>query len=442
MDKKLHQRLCDKDETAYQELFNEYNRKVLAYVMLKVNNLASAEDIMQSTFVKVAQNIESLNKVESFDAWLYKIADNLCIDEYRLAKNRNEVNVSGYDIDTLYESDNKDEWYLAEVFKSLAQLDTRNREIVLYKFMFQMSDKEISEVLDIPVGTVKSRLHSSKQLLKKILSSYGVSAATLSGISSPMMISWYLKEVGAAQQDLTPLFINQLSKSESLQQGSMYNKVTIGVIASALFVGGTAIWYFNRDLPSDDLDQKIPQQVEVVSKNDNNEGKIDIDNSVVSVPVERDKQINEMCYIKNVSFSHPDANGDINVYPEIECNTEYNYLLNEEETNISNSLGSNQLDLVSNGKVVDAVKFEINYHENGGPVVISSQKLDSKYVLSLDQSVKESYAISVFMNNAYYSDAAYDAGNQQIIIPITNGNEYQVIIRDQKNRISEIKVRT
>ena len=121
-----------------------------------------AEDMVQETFLRMMRKITLYNPARPFKPWLYAIATNIARNYYQLADTRYAVNpVEDVDFadkqpqpeDVLMQSEQAQ-----GISRALAQLPDHQREVVVLFYYQEMPQKDIAEILNIPVGTVKSRL--------------------------------------------------------------------------------------------------------------------------------------------------------------------------------------------------------------------------------------------------------------------------------------------
>lgn len=162
-------------------------------------NPADAEDLVQETFLRAYRGFASFEEGTNLRAWLYRILTNSFINTYR-KKQRQPVTVEG--------PDDLDEWYLfdrlgsrhveasaetevldripdADVKRALEDLPEGFRMAVLLADVEGFSYKEIAEIMDIPIGTVMSRLHRGRKQLEKLLYDFAVSHRLAEPVPDP-----------------------------------------------------------------------------------------------------------------------------------------------------------------------------------------------------------------------------------------------------------------
>ena len=165
------------DKAAFAKLVSRYQRELYHFLVRFLGNRASAEDVFQETFLQVHQSAEQFDPQRRFRPWLFTIAANKARDLIRSQARRptNPLqasispgdNESGEFIDLMQStdelpSDPMEKRELQEqVHNTVTAMPEHLREILLLSYFHQFPYKQISEILDIPLGTVKSRLHAA-----------------------------------------------------------------------------------------------------------------------------------------------------------------------------------------------------------------------------------------------------------------------------------------
>ncbi len=135
------------------------------YVRYHISSAEDADDVLQETYITAFRRFDRLKSKESFKAWLISIAKNKCIDYYR--KIRDEVNIEDVAGTELVQS----RFGLIEqsaVMDTIDELKGNDREILLLYYFEEMKQNEIACKLNIPIGTVKSRLNTARGNFKKL----------------------------------------------------------------------------------------------------------------------------------------------------------------------------------------------------------------------------------------------------------------------------------
>lgn len=169
------------DAAAFAELVRRYQQELFAFLQRFLADANMADDVFQETFVLVHRNARTFDPQRRFRPWLFAIAANKARD-HRRASARHPAqsldNTTGSDESTafvdLMESDIAaplDELSSAEdialVQQVLGQLPEMYREVLLLSFFHRFAYKEMARMLDIPLGTVKSRLHAALAIFAK-----------------------------------------------------------------------------------------------------------------------------------------------------------------------------------------------------------------------------------------------------------------------------------
>ncbi|MCS7208265.1 MAG: sigma-70 family RNA polymerase sigma factor [Fimbriimonadales bacterium] len=183
----LVERAQAQDETAFEQIMQLYADRLYNYVLRMVGNRADAEDIVQETFLRAYQGLPSFDRRASLSTWLYRIATNLCIDhQRRRARRVQTVSYADYEDDAGETS----EWEFADthtpspmdavlhkelqqvVEQAVATLSPKLKTVLLLYDVEELSYEEIARVLNIPMGTVKSRLNHARSQIQKQVEAY------------------------------------------------------------------------------------------------------------------------------------------------------------------------------------------------------------------------------------------------------------------------------
>lgn len=158
------------DRQAMGRLIGRWEDRLFYYIMRLVGQEEDAWDALQDVWVALAGNVGRLRDTESIPAWLYSTARNKAIDRLR-ARYRNQT--VPFECEETLEIEQPQESFSFEdaeaVHGAMEKLSACHREALTLFFLDDLSIEETSFVLQVPEGTVKSRLHHAKRALKKIL---------------------------------------------------------------------------------------------------------------------------------------------------------------------------------------------------------------------------------------------------------------------------------
>ncbi|MDL4841255.1 RNA polymerase sigma factor SigW [Aquibacillus rhizosphaerae] len=169
------------DQSAFEDVVTFYQNKVYQICFRVIGNAHEAEDLAQETFIRAYVNIHSFDDKRKFSTWLYRIATNISIDRIRKKKPDYflDAEVKGTDGLDMYSQLPAEQLLPEEEVESLElqsyiqqeimQLPTKYRSVIALRFVDELSLAEISEILSIPVGTVKTRIHRGREALRKRL---------------------------------------------------------------------------------------------------------------------------------------------------------------------------------------------------------------------------------------------------------------------------------
>ncbi len=182
-DERLIEKFQNGEVNAYNELVKRYKDRLLNFIYRFLNDIDRSEDLVQDTLIKLYTHKNSYKEVAKFSTWLYTIAANLARTELRKIKRRKTFSVSELsndDREYIISSDASDqsEDYLTENFEkkiqnALVQLPDDFKTIIILRDIQELSYDEISKIVELPLGTVKSRINRGRLKLQKLLKNKG-----------------------------------------------------------------------------------------------------------------------------------------------------------------------------------------------------------------------------------------------------------------------------
>jgi RNA polymerase sigma factor (sigma-70 family) len=159
------------DNRAFEEIVREFERSMFYYVRRLVEADEDAWDILQEIWIKAFRGIGSLRETKRFRIWLYSIAHCTAMSHHRAAYRNRAVLDEAFDAEAAIEADSTPNPEDAErVHVALDRLVPDFREVLILRFLEDLSVDETAEIIGVPTGTVKSRLFHAKKALKKVLS--------------------------------------------------------------------------------------------------------------------------------------------------------------------------------------------------------------------------------------------------------------------------------
>ncbi len=162
------------DTVAFDVLMKRYEHQLYNYIQRMINSPSEAEELAQETFLRIYANLKNFRSNTSFSPWAYRIAHNICIDYLRSPRKRlfvsleAESNQTNQSLEQRLQGSSKNpekELYRKELAQHIAravqELPEKLRSVfILYQYNHK-SYEEIAQILEIPLGTVKSRMHSA-----------------------------------------------------------------------------------------------------------------------------------------------------------------------------------------------------------------------------------------------------------------------------------------
>lgn len=164
----------------FEELVSAYQNRLFGAMYVMLGDRQDAEDVTQEAFTRAFLKLEAFQAKSSFFTWLHRIAFNLAIDLRRREKRARNIGKVSMDFasETLQSSElspstkSEQSETQVKIFEALAKIDPERRSVITLRDLQGMDYAEIAEVLSIPIGTVRSRLHRARIELKDLLADY------------------------------------------------------------------------------------------------------------------------------------------------------------------------------------------------------------------------------------------------------------------------------
>jgi RNA polymerase sigma-70 factor (ECF subfamily) len=165
-DEELMARLQAGDERALAQLMQRYQGPLYGFLSRRVGS--AADDVFQETWIRIVRARERFDTERRFAAWLYQIANNLCRDRYRrVDAMRRAVDSFRVEDETLREAPESPALPGHDAMRArVLALPDRLREVLVLRYYEDLGEEEMSRVLGVPRGTIKSRLHAAVKALR------------------------------------------------------------------------------------------------------------------------------------------------------------------------------------------------------------------------------------------------------------------------------------
>jgi RNA polymerase sigma-70 factor (ECF subfamily) len=171
------------DSEAYGRFVDLYQARVFGFIKRMVTDADEAADLTQDVFIRAYQHFHRFDSRSSAKTWLFKIGHNLCVDWSRRNKRtpmQTSLSATGEEQDELEVSDSRwepeklalDEELMCAVEKAIGSMSDKLRTVLLLHDKEDMAYEDIADALEIPVGTVKSRLFLARTHLQNVLQPY------------------------------------------------------------------------------------------------------------------------------------------------------------------------------------------------------------------------------------------------------------------------------
>ncbi|MHB8871395.1 MAG: RNA polymerase sigma factor [Candidatus Doudnabacteria bacterium] len=158
------------NELDFEKTYNEFADSIFRHCFFRVSNREVAKDLTQETFVRTWQALEKGKEIENIKAFLYKVATNLIIDYYRKHKEVSLDSLQEKGVDFVKEGRQAPDFMdLQVVLKEVHSLPEKYRQVLMMRYLEDLSVIEIADVIGASENTVSVQIHRGIQMLKKNL---------------------------------------------------------------------------------------------------------------------------------------------------------------------------------------------------------------------------------------------------------------------------------
>ena len=171
-DYELLQEVIDGDENSFKLLYERYSLHIFNYIYRMISDTQASEEILQDVFMVLWLNAKSFQRKSTVKTWLFRIAHHKTVSWLRKAKRYAPLSdVSSSD---LREKDTIEQTVETSINKEIIQsalsnLSYKHRAVIELAFFYRFSYKEISQIMNCPIGTVKSRMNYALKHLSRLI---------------------------------------------------------------------------------------------------------------------------------------------------------------------------------------------------------------------------------------------------------------------------------
>ena len=174
VDRGLLERFVQGDEAAFESLFRQFEREVYGWVLRITRDSAAAEDAVVETFWRAYRSRARFDPSRSFGAWMRRIGTNAALDQLRTARNQGPGAAADYEGTAMTGAAPHE--LRDSIRVAFGKLPPRLAAVAALALIEDRPYAEIAEALDVPIGTVKSRVFRATRLLREELAKLGVTS--------------------------------------------------------------------------------------------------------------------------------------------------------------------------------------------------------------------------------------------------------------------------
>ncbi|MFH1684557.1 MAG: RNA polymerase sigma factor [Candidatus Margulisiibacteriota bacterium] len=160
------------DKMSFDKVYADHKETVWKLVSRYASSKHDREDLFQEVFLQIHRSLSSFRGDSSIETWIYRVTVNTAINQLKKQQRHKKIKetLSWLRVVEVEKEENEEE---GEIMKPLAKLNPQQRAVLIMAEVEERKLEEISQVLNIPVGTVKSNLHRAKEIVRKELRDNG-----------------------------------------------------------------------------------------------------------------------------------------------------------------------------------------------------------------------------------------------------------------------------
>ncbi|MDQ0361851.1 sigma-70 family RNA polymerase sigma factor [Breznakia pachnodae] len=437
IDPKLVREFQSGSESAFAQIYKIYSNRIFFVAYNHVNNEEVAQDVVQNTFLSVYKSINKLKTPEAFHVWIMRIAYTESINVLRSNKNKSVELPEFLDVNSMEDESNvsmdshMDGVMLREaIAKEINTMDNKLKDVAILRYVEDLSEKEISYILKIPKGTVKSRAHRAKIKLQGSLRKSGITPATYKtyGFSIPVLFASGFQYIQGTIVSSTPEYTSIATAVKTAGAAGAAGGILAGAggasVAKKVILGGILA--------------AIP--VTLFLMDDKNEPKAFEGEMMVKPDIDFEE---EVCQIESITYNEEYTNQAIKVEVHTSNDLYDQILLNDKESMYIEENGQYVVKIMKDGQVVDEQIIVINNIDKASPVYVRNDVVGTnKYILYLEDDVSgvDPAKIEYYKNGNRSYDYTYNVNSNSIEFIYEDFSENIFIVYDYANNDLEITV--
>ena len=157
----------------FLEIHDQFYARVRKFILASVKNESAADDLLQETFMKIQENLDSVRDPAKVSSWIFRVAHNLCQDHFRTLKKSSSHEEVHEELVNLQETPVQKKMEQGEMSRcvqdQLNLLPESLRSVLIFSDVMEFSQREIADILGLTLENVKVRLHRARKKFKAIL---------------------------------------------------------------------------------------------------------------------------------------------------------------------------------------------------------------------------------------------------------------------------------
>lgn len=420
------------DDGAFNKIYNYYFKRLYFFAYNQVNDSELAKDIVQNTFISAYRSIHKLHHVEAFHTWLMRIAYCECKNVFRKYKlkqvelgEHQDIEMFVDDVSPSTPEQFEDATFYEVVNNEIQSMNYKLKSVAILKYFEGLNEEEISQVLKIPKGTVKSRLFKVKRILKSALIHNDITPSTYKtnyAMTLPtILISTYA-------------YLNEKCEIPPANYQEIMHATSLSTTVTA--TGVIALLFSKRAIASMAILLTTISGIGLVLY-------LQDDLEARSFGVEKYKQpTKDPCRIASIVYDKEFTNKPILLEVSLTNSNFDKILINGEETLYIHENGEYLVTVLKDNDILDEQVFVVNNIDKEQPQYLYYEIIENKCVVHMndDLSKIDAQSIQYFKNSIKDNNFVFDQKEQTITFNYEEHSSNEFLVSDNAKNVVKITV--
>lgn len=435
-------------EEDFNKIYKQYYKRIYFYAYQICYNTELAEDIVQNTFISAYQAKEKLQSNAAFHVWLMRIAHNEVLKAIKV-ENKKAANTSALlDIENMAAIDTKDaleevkiQEVMEEIDSSIQSMKEKHKSVAVLHYYFEMTNEEIASALEIPKGTVKSRLYYVNKNIQQSLTDVELTPTLSHAIATlPILLAKFVDStniviphlsmrsilIGTTSTTVGTGIVRKAVKAKRLLLGG---GVTVAIVTAALVINGNRLKDKSMEKP---LVSVIKQEVKEESPLE------EMGEGIPEPPIE----YSQTPKIVSIEYDNEYTSLGVDLSVYVDSDAYDTIAVNGEEGTRIEENGVYTVQILCEGEVLDTAIVEITNIDRTLPTAEILETSDKEYAITfadLESGINVN-SLRYYKNNQVSTEYQYNKDTHTFTFSYEDWSNNIIYIEDLAGNWTQVQI--